>query len=109
MISCFVQPVDALQQVWCLSVISTLGACACYGMSWLCGREVVCLLWPDRLAHFSAEVKKQKTNMLSYIVLLRATPVLPNTFINVASPMVNVPLTPFVLGKLVRLHYTLVY
>ena len=83
-----------------LSVISTLGASACYGMSWLCGREVAYLLWPDKLAHFSTEVKKQKTNMLSYIVLLRVTPVLPNTFINVASPMVDVPLTPFMLGKL---------
>lgn len=61
---------------------------------------MVYLLWPDKLAHFSTQVNKQKTNMLSYIVLLRVTPVLPNTFINVASPMVDVPLTPFMLGKL---------
>lgn len=69
---------------------------------------MVYLLWPDRLAHFSSEVKRQKNNMLSYIVLLRATPVLPNTFINVASPMVDVPLTPFMLGKLASLHYACV-
>ena len=94
--------------VHCLSVVSTLGASACYGMSWLCGREVVYLLWPDRLAHFTTEVKRQRNHMLSYIVLLRATPVLPNTFINVASPMVDVPLTPFMLGKLASLHHILV-
>lgn len=57
------------------------------------------MLWPDRLAHFSTEVKKQRHSMLHYIVLLRVTPVLPNTFINVASPMVDVPLRPFMLGK----------
>ena len=46
--------------------------------------------------------------MLSYIVLLRLTPVLPNTFINVASPMVDVPLTPFMLGELASLHCAVV-
>ncbi|KAL3148829.1 hypothetical protein ABBQ32_001707 [Trebouxia sp. C0010 RCD-2024] len=69
-------------------------------MSWLCGRGVVHMLWPDRLAHFSTEVKKQRHSMLHYIVLLRVTPVLPNTFINVASPMVDVPLRPFMLGTM---------
>lgn len=37
--------------------------------------------------------------MLSYIVFLRVTPILPNTFINVASPVVRVPLMPFIVGK----------
>ena len=101
---CYVQPYGVSTKVKCFSVVSTLGASACYGMSWLCGREMVYLLWPDRLAQFSTAVKRQKNNMLSYIVLLRATPVLPNTFINVASPMVDVPLIPFVLGKLAGLH-----
>ena len=83
----------------CIAVISTLGASTCYCMSVLCGRDLVHSLWPDRLAYFGAEVEKRKHNMLSYIVLLRLTPVLPNTFINVASPMVDVPLPPFIWGK----------
>ena len=101
---------DALTEMMCIkkthvsSVVSTMGASACYGMSWLCGREVVHMLWPDRLAHFSTEVQKQKHNMLSYMMLLRVTPVLPNTFINVASPMVDVPLSPFMLGKVMLMQ-----
>ena len=55
-------------------------------------------MWPDRLAYFGRQVASRKANLLSYIVLLRVTPVLPNTFINVASPMVDVPLPPFMLG-----------
>ena len=82
----------------CVLVISTVGATACYGMSWLCGRALIYALWPDQLAHFGAEVRKRKGSLLSYIVLLRVTPVLPNTFINVASPMVDMPLPPFMLG-----------
>lgn len=35
---------------------------------------------------------------LNYILFLRVTPLLPNTFINVCSPIVGVPLLPFALG-----------
>ena len=42
--------------------------------------------------------------MTSYILFLRITPFLPNWFINVVSPVINVPLWTFffatVLGKL---------
>ena len=81
------------------TVISTLGATACYGMSWLCGKRLVYAIWPGRLASFAAEVSSRKSSLLSYVVLLRVTPVLPNTFINVASPMVGVPLAPYMLGE----------
>lgn len=63
------------------------------------------LLWPERLAHFSIEVKNQKHNMLNYMVLLRVTPVVPNTFVNVASPIVDVPLVPFMLGEVSQCSY----
>lgn len=37
--------------------------------------------------------------MFSYIVFLRVTPILPNTFINMASPVVGVPVLPFIAGQ----------
>ncbi len=81
-----------------VAVISTVVATACYGMSWACGKALVYALWPDKLGHFGAEVRKRQGSLISYIILLRVTPVLPNTFINVASPMVDLPLPPFMLG-----------
>jgi uncharacterized membrane protein YdjX (TVP38/TMEM64 family) len=33
-----------------------------------------------------------------YIFFLRVTPILPNWFINIASPVVDVPILPFFLG-----------
>lgn len=81
-----------------VAVVSTVGATACYGMSWACGKALVYALWPDKLSHFGAEVRKRQGSLISYIILLRVTPVLPNTFINVASPMVDIPLPPFMLG-----------
>lgn len=48
---------------------------------------------------FGKEIQKRRNDMLSYIIFLRVTPILPNTFINVASPVVQVPLMPFIAGN----------
>jgi uncharacterized membrane protein YdjX (TVP38/TMEM64 family) len=45
------------------------------------------------------QVQKRDKDLLQYIIFLRMTPVLPNIFINIASPIVNVPLLPFALGE----------
>ena len=82
-----------------VAVVSTLGSCSCYCMSKLFGRPVARAIWREKLDHFSSEVSRQNHDLLSYIVFLRVTPVLPNVFINVASPIVGVPLWEFFLGE----------
>ncbi len=44
------------------------------------------------------QIRKRRADLLNYIIFLRVTPLLPNTFINVCSPIVNVPLPHFALG-----------
>lgn len=46
------------------------------------------------------QVDRRRGELLGYIVFLRITPILPNIFINIASPVVNVPIGPFALGEL---------
>lgn len=70
---------------------ATAGASSCYFLSKLIGRPLVFSLWPDKLSFFQAEVAKRKKRLLNYMLFLRVTPTLPNTFINVASPIVDVP------------------
>jgi hypothetical protein len=48
-----------------------------------------------------AQVHKRRHELLNYLIFLRVTPLLPNTFISVASPIVNVPLPLFFLGTLI--------
>ena len=48
------------------------------------------------------QVRKRQGDLLNYIVFLRVTPLLPNTFINVCAPIVRVPLPHFALGALLR-------
>jgi uncharacterized membrane protein YdjX (TVP38/TMEM64 family) len=84
-----------------IAVVSTLGSCSCYCMSKLFGRPVARAIWKEKLDQFSAEVAQRNHDLLSYIIFLRVTPVLPNVFINVASPIVGVPLWEFFLGTLI--------
>lgn len=51
------------------------------------------------------QVEKRKGDLLNYIIFLRVTPLLPNIFINIASPVVNVPILPFALGELHLYHH----
>ncbi|CAL8468082.1 g7621 [Coccomyxa elongata] len=84
-----------------VAVVSTLGSCACFMLSRLVGKPLAHAVWPDQLKSFEQEVQKRKGNLLNYIIFLRVTPLLPNIFINIASPVVNVPISPFALGTLI--------
>ena len=77
---------------------SSLGASICYLISNLIGRKLVTHYFPTRLIGWQAEVEKNKEHLFNYIVFLRVTPILPNWFINIASPVLNIPLQPFFWG-----------
>uniref|UniRef100_A0A0D3DEP8 VTT domain-containing protein n=1 Tax=Brassica oleracea var. oleracea TaxID=109376 RepID=A0A0D3DEP8_BRAOL len=48
-------------------------------------------------------VARRKDGLLNYMLFLRLTPTLPNTFINVASPIVDVPYHIFFLATFIGL------
>merc|ERR1712110_924068 len=56
---------------------------------------------PERAAQWSSKVEAQRGNLLSYIIFLRITPFLPNWFINIVSPVIDVHLRPFWLGTFI--------
>lgn len=110
---------------------ATSGAASCYFLSKLIGRPLVSYLWPEKLRFFQAEVcflhksiflclmlfyvitcmvwklifllqiGKRKDKLLNYMLFLRITPTLPNTFINVASPIVDIPFHIFIIATLI--------
>ncbi|KDP36506.1 hypothetical protein JCGZ_09332 [Jatropha curcas] len=82
---------------------ATAGASSCYFLSKLIGRPLVFSLWPDKLIFFQEQVARRRQCLLNYMLFLRLTPTLPNTFINVASPIVDVPYHTFLLGTLIGL------
>ncbi|XP_043707491.1 uncharacterized membrane protein At4g09580-like [Telopea speciosissima] len=82
---------------------ATAGASCCYFLSKLIGRPLVNWLWAEKLRFFQAEIAKRREKLLNYMLFLRITPTLPNTFINLASPMVDIPFNVFFLATLVGL------
>ncbi|XP_054269044.1 transmembrane protein 41B-like isoform X1 [Macrosteles quadrilineatus] len=77
---------------------SATGASFCYLLSHLAGRRLVYKYFPDRAVQYSQTVQKHRRNIFNYILFLRITPFLPNWFINIAAPIVNVPILPFWFG-----------
>lgn len=77
---------------------SAMGACFCYLLSMTIGRRLAYKYFPDRIKSYANLVKKHNDNMFCYIMFLRITPFLPNWFINVCAPLVDVPLVPFWAG-----------
>ncbi|XP_076032180.1 transmembrane protein stas isoform X2 [Oratosquilla oratoria] len=77
---------------------SATGASFCYLLSYLAGRPLVIKYLPEKVKSWQGKVEKHRDNLLFYIIFLRITPFLPNWFINITSPIINVPLTPFWLG-----------
>ncbi|KAJ0976046.1 hypothetical protein J5N97_018011 [Dioscorea zingiberensis] len=82
---------------------ATAGASSCYFLSKLIGRPLANWLWPEKLRFFQSEIAKRRDKLLNYMLFLRITPTLPNTFINVASPIVDIPFHVFFLATLVGL------
>lgn len=82
---------------------ATAGASSCYFLSKLIGRPIVNWLWPEKLRYFQAEISKRKEKLLNYMLFLRVTPSLPNLFINLASPIVDIPFHIFFLATVVGL------
>ncbi|KAL6176025.1 hypothetical protein ACLB2K_052661 [Fragaria x ananassa] len=82
---------------------ATSGASSCYFLSKVIGRPLATSLWPDKLLFFQNQVAKRRARLLNYMLFLRLTPTLPNTFINVASPIVDVPYHTFFLATSIGL------
>ncbi|XP_070692298.1 transmembrane protein 41B [Pempheris klunzingeri] len=77
---------------------SGLGASFCYMLSYLVGRPMVYKYLSERAQKWSQQVDKHRDHLINYIIFLRITPFLPNWFINITSPVINVPLGVFFIG-----------
>lgn len=49
----------------------------------------------------SHQIEKHRANLFNYLLFLRISPLLPNWFINLASPLLSVPFNLFFFGTLI--------
>ena len=57
----------------------------------------------NEISLFVMQIAKRREKLLNYMLFLRITPTLPNTFINVASPIVDIPFHIFFLATMIGL------
>jgi len=77
---------------------SAFGATFCYLLSYIVAKRIVKKYFYHKITEWQRQANKQKENMLFYIIFLRITPFVPNWFMNLSSPLIDIPLKPFVLG-----------
>ncbi|KAL2641362.1 hypothetical protein R1flu_008949 [Riccia fluitans] len=84
-------------------VLAGSGSSLCYCLSNFILKEIVYYYFPERCEWLAREVHRHRHNLLNYMLFLRVTPILPNWFINVSSPLVGVPYRDFAIGTTVGL------
>eukprot|EP00126_Sphaerothecum_destruens_P001807 Sdes_comp15235_c0_seq1m4066 len=77
---------------------SATGAAFCFLLSNLFGKQLVERIFPDKLRAWRHSLNKHRKDVFFYMLFLRITPFLPNWFINIAAPVLHIPLFPFFCG-----------
>lgn len=83
-----------------VSLSATTGACLCYTVSRHLGTSLIQRVFPNMLARLRARLAKHESNLTYYLLFLRISPLLPNWFLSLASPIVGVPLRTFFVATL---------
>ena len=90
------------ENVWLATLIvgasCTTGAVCCYLLSYFLLEDVIKHYLAKRMELFKKRVAANKDHLMSYMLFLRLTPLLPNWFINLTSPVVGVPVTTFAMA-----------
>jgi uncharacterized membrane protein YdjX (TVP38/TMEM64 family) len=59
--------------------------------------------FPDLLVKFNKKVQANKDHTFFYMLFLRLTPLVPNWFVNISSPIVGIPFLHFCFGTFLGL------
>lgn len=81
-----------------VSLCAAIGASNAFLLSSQFGRRLMQKYFPERVREWQKTVERHRSHLFFYIMFLRLTPLVPNWFVNVASPVVGVPWLHFFLG-----------
>ncbi|KAK3543896.1 hypothetical protein QTP70_030274, partial [Hemibagrus guttatus] len=90
-------------------VLTTVGASVCFLLSHFFGKQHIVRIFPDRVAQLQRKVEENRSSLFFFLLFMRLFPISPNWFLNMSSPIFNIPLAHFSLSVLIGLmHYNLV-
>lgn len=82
---------------------SCLGASLCFLMSSTLAKQLVLTKFPALFKKFNGMVNKNRHNLFWYMLFLRLTPLVPNWFVNLGSPLVGIPYKYFLGASIIGL------
>ena len=83
-----------------MCLCATTGCCLSYWLAHLIARDLVEYCLEKRLQQFRIKVEQNRESLFYYYLFLRITPLLPNWFINISSPILNVSFMTFASASL---------
>lgn len=84
-------------------VLTTVGATFCFVLSQAFGKQHIVRLFPDKVAMLQNKVEENRSSLFFFLLFLRFFPMSPNWFLNVASPILNIPVTLFFMAVFIGL------
>lgn len=75
----------------------------CYLLSQTLVKGFILEFKPGLVKKFKGMVESNKSSLWVFVIFLRMSPIIPNWFVNLASPIVGIPLTSFYLGTFLGL------
>eukprot|EP00316_Scyphosphaera_apsteinii_P006011 CAMPEP_0119315122 /NCGR_PEP_ID=MMETSP1333-20130426/34545_1 /TAXON_ID=418940 /ORGANISM="Scyphosphaera apsteinii, Strain RCC1455" /LENGTH=275 /DNA_ID=CAMNT_0007320367 /DNA_START=58 /DNA_END=885 /DNA_ORIENTATION=+ len=85
------------------------GSTLCYYMSSAIAQPIVERLFGNKLQMLRKRAAQESEHMFAFNLFLRFTPFAPNWFINIAAPLVGIPVVPFFFGSLLGTQLSLVF
>ena len=97
---------NIILSIMLISFSATTGSCCSYILSKLYGKPLIYKYFDNNKLNFfksQVQLQIQQKNLFWYLLFLRLTPILPNILINLASPIVGIPLIYFFSATLIGL------
>ncbi|XP_077683079.1 transmembrane protein 41A, partial [Eretmochelys imbricata] len=85
------------------SALTSVGATCCYLLSGAFGKQFVVYWFPDKVAMLQRKVEENRSCLFFFLLFLRLFPMTPNWFLNLASPILNIPVSQFFFSVLIGL------
>lgn len=89
----------ALFGVWksfpLVCLLTATGATCCYNLSKYFGKQYVIKYFPDKIKFMQEKVEENYDSLFFFLLFLRFFPMSPNWFLNLASPILNIPVYMF--------------
>jgi len=86
-----------------VSVVATTASSLCYLLSKTLAGVIVKRKFPTLIKAFDEKLAAHRDHLFYYLLFLRISPILPNWFISLSSPLLNIPLTTFASATFVGL------